>query len=171
MPDPNIQGWMGLEELRWLYDTAHGMESIVEIGSWKGRSTHALCSGSPGFVCAVDHFSGSSTERESNHREAKDRDIAQDFWANCGHFRNLSILRMESTCAARLFKPKSIDMVFIDGGHTFDEVTADIQAWRGICKKLLCGHDIHYSEVKGAIENQGLQPQHALDAIWYVKEF
>src|SRR5512139_3381685 len=140
MPDPQIFGWMSIGELRWLYETAQQMESIVEVGVWKGRSTHALCSGCKGIVIAVDHWKGSRAEQTSNHKEANEKDVCQDFWANVGHFRNLSILRMESTKAAGLFHEKSVDMVFIDGGHEFEEVLNDLRFWIPICKKLLCGH-------------------------------
>lgn len=167
-PDPPIQGWMCNEELQWLYEMAQGMASIVEVGSWKGRSTHALCSGSPGVVVAVDHFGGSAAEQETNHREAKQRDIAQDFWTNCGKFKNLSILRMESKRAASLFQPKSIDMVFIDGGHTLDEVAADLEQWRPIARKLLCGHDIGYGDIVTALDRAGLKYEVPTGCIWKV---
>jgi len=37
-----IQGWMEIEELRWLAETAKMHSNICEIGSWKGRSTRAM---------------------------------------------------------------------------------------------------------------------------------
>jgi len=45
-----IEGWMSYAELIWLNLTAKKMNSIVEIGSWKGRSAHALASACPGKV-------------------------------------------------------------------------------------------------------------------------
>ena len=58
-PEENrITGFMSEPELTQLYKWACECESIVEIGSWRGRSTHALLSGCKGKVYAVDHFGG-----------------------------------------------------------------------------------------------------------------
>jgi hypothetical protein len=72
---PDIQGWMTRDELTWLYETAQTMQSIAEIGCWKGRSTCALLSGCPGTVHAVDHFLGSATERDTFHKEVHTKDV------------------------------------------------------------------------------------------------
>ena len=62
-----IRGWMELEELLWLNQTAKNMDSIVELGCFCGRSTYALLSGCMehnaghpnGTVYAVDcHWCG-----------------------------------------------------------------------------------------------------------------
>ena len=168
MPEPEIQGWMGLEECNWLYHKAQEMEFVVEVGCWLGRSTHALLSGCSGKVVAVDHWKGSVDERDGNHALASQVDVCQLFYQNVGHFPNLFILRGESTEAAKIFPPKSVDMVFIDAGHGFEEVLADLVAWSPICKKLLCGHDLSYGSVRDALERQKFNFIHAIDAIWAV---
>jgi predicted O-methyltransferase YrrM len=148
---PKIDGWMGDEELRWLYETAKTMKSVVEIGSWKGRSTHAILSGCRGPVWAVDHFMGSPNELEAAHREAKDGKIYDQFIANVGMFPNLTVLRMPSVEAARKFSPKSVDMIFIDGCHVYEDVHADIAAWLPIARKIISGHDVAYAGIQRSI--------------------
>lgn len=98
----DIQGWMNDEELQWLYTQARRMESVVEIGCWRGRSTHALLSGCPGIVNAVDHWKGSPDERAAGqpHHDAMSQDIYAQFMANVGQFPNLKVFRMESGDAA-----------------------------------------------------------------------
>lgn len=150
--DNSIEGWMTNIELGWLCEIAASMESIVEIGSWKGRSTHALLSGAPkAVVYAVDTWKGSAAEIAGPHKEATERDIFEDFWKNVGEFPNLKVMRGESVETAALFPDKSIDMVFIDAGHTYAEVKADIQAWLPKTKKLLCGHDYQIHDVQEAV--------------------
>jgi hypothetical protein len=60
-------------------------------------------------------------------------------------------MRDFSVNIAKFFRTKSVDMVFIDGGHTTNNVISDILNWLPICNKLLCGHDINMEGVEAAI--------------------
>ena len=145
----NIAGWICDIELQWLYSTAKEMETIIEVGSWKGRSTHALLSGCPGTVWAVDHWLGSKDDE--GQLEAKDHDIFEVFKQNVGHFENLKIIKAYSIEAAKQFEERSVDMVFIDGDHSYEEVKDDIAAWLPKAKKLICVHDYCWPSVRQAI--------------------
>jgi len=160
----DISGWMTPGELAWLYFVAREMDSIVEIGSWMGRSTDALLAGCKGTVWAIDHFRGSKTERESEHKKAKEEDISKIFLKNVGHHKNLKLLKMDSSEAVKRFEDKSVDMVFIDGGHTYEEVKADIKAWLPKAKNLICGHD-YDGDIKRAV-NEVFGKVHAFGFIW-----
>ena len=147
-----IDGWMKDKELVWLYEMASKMENVVEIGSWKGRSTHALLSGCPGTVWAVDHFLGSEAAPKYAFAEAKVGDIHKVFLKNVGHFKNLKVLKTDSIKASKKFADKSVDMVFVDGDHEYESVKADIGAWLPKAKKFICGHDYSFSGVKKAVD-------------------
>jgi len=148
--DNKIKGWMNPVDLMWLFNMAKEMDTIVEIGSWKGRSTHALLSGCKGTVHAVDHFLGSAAE-PGTHAEAKTGDIYKQFIENVGHFKNLHAMKMSSAEAVKQFDDNSIDMVFIDGGHTRQEVIDDINRWLPKAKNIICGHDYPKGSVRRAI--------------------
>lgn len=150
----NIRGWMRPVDLSWLYQTAKNMDSIIEIGSWKGRSTFALLSGCKGIVHAVDHFLGNEGKRDSDCKEAKTGDIYNQFLNNVGHFGNLKVYKMDSLSASKLFEDNSVDMVFIDAGHTYNEVVADIEAWAPKARKLVCGHDAPMKSVIRAVKDK-----------------
>ncbi len=121
--DPNIRGWMFGAELQWLYETATTMKSVVEIGSWEGKSTHALLSGCSGIVIAVDTFKGSAIDPSHiTTTLAKEFDIYSRFKRHVGHFPNLTVMKMDSKKASEFFKPKSVDMIFIDGGDGYFEI-------------------------------------------------
>ena len=159
----NIEGWMSQEELNWLLKVSNSMESVVEIGSWKGRSTHAILSGCKGKVTAIDTFKGSPGEEA--HKGVKN--LYKDFMKNVGHFKHLKVIKSDSLKAAKKFKGKA-DMVFIDGGHTYESVKADIEAWLPKTTKLICGHDFQWSGVQKAVtEKFGFV--HTQDTIWYKK--
>lgn len=164
MYNSDIVGWARPAELGWLHSTAQEMSSVVEVGSWKGRTTDALLAGCKGTVWAVDHFKGSKTERNSYHREATEKDISKIFLENVGHYKNLKLLKMDSLEAAKRFEDKSVDMVFIDGGHTYEEVKADIKAWLPKAKKMICGHD-YSGDVECAV-HEILGDVNTIEIIW-----
>jgi tetratricopeptide (TPR) repeat protein len=164
--DNNVEGWTSQKELSFLHETAKEMETIVEIGSWKGRSTEALLSGTKGTVYAVDHFLGSKGE-ELQHKEAKDDVVYNQFMDSVGHYKNLKVLRMSSNEAVKQFADKSVDMVFIDGEHTYEGVKEDIKLWLPKAKKIICGHDYcdAWAGVKKAVE-ENFDDFTKEDSIW-----
>jgi hypothetical protein len=164
--NPGIEGWMHFDELLWLNDRAKEMRNIIEIGSWKGRSTHALLSGCKGNVTAVDNFIGSKDPHDKAFYSANS---FEDFKKNVGHFENLKIVEGDSLETAKDIPDKSFDMVFIDAGHSYEEVIADIDAWKNKARVLLCGHDYHYpwlGVIKAVDEKLGLLSG-VKNSIWY----
>jgi precorrin-6B methylase 2 len=59
---------------------------------------------------------------------------------------------MDNAEAVKQFEDNSVDMVFIDAGHTYKEVLADIKRWLPKTKKIICGHDIGDEEVEKAVK-------------------
>lgn len=152
----DIQGWMSTEELKWLYEQASKSINVLEVGSWKGRSTHALCSGCKGIVYSVDTWLGNLSEINGVHKEALEKNIYDEFIKNMVQFKNLVILRMHSVRAASFFKDKWFDMIFIDAEHTEESFEKDLKVWHSKCKKLFCGHDSNYTTIQRVLNKIGL---------------
>lgn len=129
---------MSEEELNWLFLRAKEMDSIAEIGSWKGKSTHALLTGCRGIVYAIDHFLGSPSA-PFTQEEAKNDNVYNQFMQNVGGFPNLVVVKKDSREAAP--EVPMVDMVFIDSDHTYEDIKRDIEVWLPKAKKLICGHD------------------------------
>ncbi len=142
--EQGIDGWMSLAELNWLYTQAKKSSSILEIGSWEGRSSHALLSGCPGTVTCVDTFKGSADPRDLTNSLGKTIDVFEKFKEHVGHFKNLEILKMSSREASTICKDRKFDFIFIDAGHTYEEVKEDIELWRDKATVILSGHDYSY---------------------------
>jgi predicted O-methyltransferase YrrM len=163
-------GWMDEPELVWLRARARTSRSVVEVGCWLGRSTIALA-GCLGPVWTVDHFGGSPSEHETSHAEALEpgRDLHAEATASLAAYPNVTILKMPSLNASRLFAPGSVDMVFIDGEHTRLAVLVDLLAWHPKARRLLCGHDVGMDGVQEALATYGLPFQLGPGSIWYAE--
>jgi hypothetical protein len=155
--DPQIPGWTNYSELIWLNLMARKMNSVVEIGSWKGRSGHALASGCKGKVYLVDNFSQNATVEPNVEKELR---------RNMAKFGNVQIIKGQGVEVAERFKNNSIDMVFIDGAHDRQSVYNDIMAWYPKCKKIICGHDFDRDSVKQGITDANLTPTEEVGSIW-----
>ena len=162
--DNDIEGWTTELELEWLEERAKGMDSIVEVGCWKGRSAKTLLKGCPGKVWCVDHFNGSPDTQFSSRVRAERENIYQRFIENVGLYPNLEIMKMSSEDAAEMFATTA-DMVFIDGDHSYAAVKRDIERWLPKCKKLICGHD--YNEVWKAVHDVLGKITGIYEGIWY----
>ncbi|MEN6537920.1 MAG: class I SAM-dependent methyltransferase [Bryobacteraceae bacterium] len=162
-----IEGWMSNDELQWLYETACTMTSILEVGSWMGRSTHALLSGCRGPVYAVDTFKG--TPRAVEHVFAHNGgDVRAKLMENVGMFPNLIVIQADSADAAKRFNPRSFEMIFIDGDHSYSMVMRDIKAWLPIARTMLCGHDRHQDGVPQALKDCGYAWKEEAGTIWSI---
>jgi len=146
-------GFMSEEELKWLATQSKDKNIIVEIGSWHGRSSRAIADNLPenGILYCIDHWKGSELERTTNHASAFMNEGDHAFMEFCNNLADHIIkgkvipLRMSSLNAFNFFSTNNIkpDMVFIDAGHTYEEVKNDILNWKCLLKhgSLLCGHD------------------------------
>jgi len=113
------------DEAKWLYDTASAMETVVEIGSYKGRSTAMLCTTCRGNVIVVEPFIPSRAYPE--------------FCINMAPFSNYTLMPTTSVLAAETIHDKSIDMVFIDGSLEYRYIIQDLKAWFPKANRLICG--------------------------------
>jgi predicted O-methyltransferase YrrM len=168
-PNPAIDGWMDEAELQWLFEKGSEMGNIVEVGSWMGRSTHALLSGCKGTVYAVDHFKGSPSEIDSAHSLAKTEDIYAIFLKNLSGFTNLSVLKMDSLSASKLFKDKEIELVFLDPDHEYPAIKEIIETWLPKTRRLLCGHDVAQGGTPRAFEELNLNPKREVGTLWSIE--
>jgi hypothetical protein len=155
-----IEGWMSHIELSWLSEIAQKMRIIFEIGSYRGRSTYALCSACPGKVYAVDQF------------QFGDPEIYESFLKNMANFQNLTVLKMKSLEAAVNGKmPAMADMIFLDADHDYEPFKADIKAWLPRARKIICGHDYGpaHPGVMQAVKEVFGDSFGVCETIWYVE--
>jgi len=174
-PENYIEGWMTIKELSFLYDSAKTKKNILEVGSWMGRSTNALLKGAgenQGYVTSVDTWGGSVDTRDMTNWMAKEKDVFEIFKKNTEKYSNLSVFKGKSVESANYFQNATFDMIFIDAGHTKQEVQDDIYAWLPKVKEngIICGHD-YIESWMGVIEAvNGIfgKPDGVEGTIWWV---
>jgi Methyltransferase domain/Glycosyl transferase family 2 len=160
-----IQGWMFPDELECLSLWASQMQSVVEIGSWKGRSTYAIAKGTAGKVYAVDTFLGSPDEPEHAQLLGPFANSFEYFRANVSACPNVEPHVSDSVAAAADLP--EVDMVFIDGGHSYEQVKADLEAWLPKTRRMISGHDIEHPPVARAV-NDVLGPvERGVGSLWF----
>ena len=163
-----IQGWMGDQELEYLYEMvvlAPDNAVIIELGAWKGKTTaylyHAMHDDQ--IVCTVDTWLGQPDLRHTSHGEVMQGDIFLEFMEN---MKGLDVyplwyesgvpgptyLRMFCDDAALLFPERSIYAVIVDSDH--NQVGNDVQVWspKIALDGILCGHDWAWEGVQDKLE-------------------
>jgi len=163
-----VPGWLfrGQDEL--LYNLAKACPkglAIVEIGSWKGRSTVYLAWGSKrGNWCpvyAVDHHLGSEELLEyPGFGERHPGGTFPEFWRNmqaAGVEDVVVPLVADSVKGAQLVN-KPIGLLFIDGAHNAEAVIADFRAW---APKMAVGGYVAFHDY----DNRQFTVQRGVDAV------
>jgi len=129
-----VEGWLNPSEGRILFRLAKqcsGRGVIVEIGSWKGKSTIWLGKGSKtgkrAQIHAIDPHTGSP-----QHREAMG-----EVWTFEEFKRNIKNAEIDdivvphvnfSDAVAKEFE-QPVELVFIDGLHEYEGVKTDFESW------------------------------------------
>lgn len=164
-----IQGWMSADELNWLFETAKNYQNIVEVGSFRGRSTHALLSGTKGKVTAIDSW---ELDFRVGHPENR-YDVFNDFTENLKDFKNLEVMHMDQNNAVGKFEDNSLDMVFLDFTTDKNTLITTIKSWLPKIKEggIICGHEYasNWQGVKDAVGEIFGEPDGVIDMIWYKK--
>jgi predicted O-methyltransferase YrrM len=148
-----ITGWMHEEELHWLASKAAGCAVIVEVGSYKGRSTRALADHCPGVVHAVDPWANYVNDNGTESKQINPEAAWPQFQENMkDHLASGKLQVHRGTLATALgLRDLKADMVFIDGDHRYEAVMEDVRIARELLRKggLLCGHDYRHKSWPG----------------------
>lgn len=133
----DVDGWMTPGQASTLHDAARGCKPgglIVEIGSFRGRSTIVLASAAPTDVdvVAIDPHAGNDRgPQELDGYQDEAADDHEVFIANltaAGVVDRVRHLRMFSD-EALTHVTSAIDVLYIDGAHRYAPALTDIRRW------------------------------------------
>lgn len=145
------------ESLNWAwtghkffaYDLIRNIQPdvVVELGTHKGTSFFSFCQAVKDahlntHVYAVDTWEGDAHAREY------DESIYESVKNNVSRYyskQKTTMLRMYFEEAVKQFKDKSVDILHIDGYHTYEAVSADFHTWidKVSDKGIILFHDTH----------------------------
>ncbi len=112
----------------------------AEIGVEQGAYTEVLCKAGL-YVNAIDAWTAYRGYRVHVSQPKLDR--FHETAKNRLYKYNCNIMKMFSMDAVKMFDDGSLDFVYIDGNHEFQNVTNDIAEWSKKVRKggIVAGHD------------------------------
>ena len=102
-------------------------------------------------------------------------DIEKDFDTMCKSYPNINKIKATSATAASLFDNHSLDMVYIDGDHSYLSVMEDLSLWINKIKESgwIAGHDysseFHPNVIKAVNDYLGEPDEVFIDSSWVIK--
>lgn len=155
-----VDGWLGDGEGRLLYTLAKNCPSnnvIVEIGSWKGKSTIWLGKGSQAGhnvkVYAIDPHVGS----EEHAKDGKEVWTFDEFKKNIEGAQVddviVPIVKTSKDAVTDIVEP--VGLVFIDGAHDYESVKLDFELWspKIVDGGIVVFHDTDWPGVRKVVKD------------------
>lgn len=132
-----VEGWLSPDQAEWLWRRARavrGEGQIVEIGSYRGRSTILLARAAQPTVgvVAIDPHAGN--DRGPQQIEGTESEGEADHQAFMANLRTAGIddrvrhVRLPSSSAGREVDGE-IDLLYVDGAHRYAPARDDIRDW------------------------------------------
>lgn len=156
-----------------------GAREIVEVGVYKCVTSMAVL-----MNCDVDRYYmvdpwcnyWDSGAGEADRGSPKDIDweVLYEAALEVGNrFAAAEVLRLPSVSAAMTYIPGELDLVFIDGDHSYEGVKADIEAWLPKVRRggILAGHDYYtrWPGVVRAVDEAFEDLEFMPDTVWWTQ--
>ena len=163
----SIKGFLAHEEGLFLYELTKKYclkNFAVEVGSYCGKSACYIgqaCKENKTYLMTIDHHRGSEEQQYGEEYFDPDEynydkeivDTLPTLLKNIQKFRFEEVILpvVNSSELASKEIENNIDLVFIDGSHTFESARKDYVSWKNKIRigGILAIHDVYDSEVEG----------------------
>lgn len=167
-----INGWMSDAELSFLAELASKSKRILEVGSYKGRSTRALADNTSGKVICVDPWDGCFQVYRGNVHYNGDNTTFSEFYCYLNDHIKSGKVSYKRDLFQNLSFDEPFDLIFIDALHFYEDVKRDtLHALKFIDKGILAGHDYspnYWEGVEKAVKEIFGEVK-VKDTIWWVE--
>jgi predicted O-methyltransferase YrrM len=146
----SIEGWFDFEELyREAVRRMPPVATMVEVGVYRGRSVFFLAVEAENAKKGIEVYAVDRYQWPEN--SLRDIDALRKRY---GLSDRLRLFVGDSVTASRAFKDDSVDFVFLDAGHDYADVKADIAAWWPKLKSggIMAGHDYDEKNFPGVVQ-------------------
>lgn len=166
-----IEGQISPKELRVLVRLASKVAPdnvVVEIGTYRGRSTVALAFGSRiGGGCRVYTIDPHFDFKGVKGGEFGPKDMAA-LYANlskAGVGETVAVVCLPSLASAKAWTEKNVGLLWMDGDHSYEGVRGDFEAWFPwlVSDGVVAFHDIDAPGVKQLLDE--LRPDTRLEFV------
>ena len=163
----SIKGFLAHEEGLFLYELTKKYclkNFAVEVGSYCGKSACYIgqaCKENKTYLMTIDHHRGSEEQQygaeyfdpDEYNYEKEIVDTLPTLLKNIQKFQFEEVILpvVNSSELASKEIQNNIDLVFIDGSHTFESARKDYVSWKNKIRigGILAIHDVYDSEVEG----------------------
>ena len=133
---------------------------FVEVGAFLGKSAvymavEIINSGKNIKFDCIDHWQGSEEHNDNDNDKVNLERLYEDFLENIKPVKGvINPIRANSIDASKLYKPNSLDFVFIDASHDEVSVKADLECWMPCLKEdgVIAGDDLDNEGVATAVK-------------------
>lgn len=133
----------------------------AEIGVWRGQLSRDLLRAFPDLYLMMIDLWENPNQNDDHGMGRHDKIVDWGFVETEAAFNvapfyqpspsRFSMIKKSSIEAAKDCSDKSLDFVYIDASHDYENVKADIAAWTPKAAKLICGHDYN-----GRLDKKGV---------------
>ena len=159
-----IQGWFNFQNIyRQMVNIFPDGSLFVEIGSWKGTSSVFMgvelfnaSKFNTQFIC-IDTWAENDDGEYINESSVINNTLFDEFINNITPLKDagvkISQIKGKSENSVVNFKDESIDFLYIDGSHLYENVKKDIELYYPKMKNnsILAGHDWQSDDIKRAV--------------------
>ena len=126
---------------------------ICEVGVFRGEFANFLANLKPSLLVLVDPWNGILTSGDAdgnNVTQVNGEEVYKSISEQTKGVPFLEVLRAKSETVLPKFPDEYFDVIYIDGDHSFEGCSKDLELARKKVKKggWICGHDYEMNELK-----------------------